>query len=99
MCLAVVNETRRSFNDKFPKTFLCKSLERNNCYLNIVYTQAHSSGRFCSENITYKYLSLKQTWSRVTDVCIAYQSTVQFVAKLLLQRDYKTRSCARILIK
>lgn len=59
MCLAAVNETRRSFNDKSPKTFLCKSLKRNNCYRNIVYTEAHSSGRFCSENITHKYLSLK----------------------------------------
>lgn len=34
---------------------------------------------FRSENIIYKYVSLEQTWSRVTDVCIAYQSTVPFI--------------------
>jgi len=47
----------------------------------------------------YIHVNLEQTWSRVTDVCIAYQSTVPFVAKLLLQWDYKPRPCAYVCIK
>lgn len=55
---------------------------RSNATIIITYIGCTLVRCFCSENVIYVYMSAwnRLYWSRVTDLCIAYQSTVPFVA-------------------